>query len=191
MKYILTIFLFFLMILSQSMLARTIIKSDTTSINFIRQTFYKAVEDENKLLELTRYFEQHYSKNYDAYPPLILAYYGGAEALKAKYAFNPFSKLSYLNTSLEYLADAINKSPQNLEIRFLRYSILVHLPGILGYGKEEMDDQKMILNLLETKNYGGLSKDIYTGIIEFMIEKGVLSPEELKQLKILYTRESG
>jgi hypothetical protein len=111
---------------------------DTATINFIRSEFYASIEDEEKTYELEHFIINKYSDDYSKYNPIILAYYGGVQALKAKHAFNPVSKLSHLISGLNRLKEAIGKSPDNLEIRFMRFSILDNVPAILGYGDERL-----------------------------------------------------
>ena len=61
--------------------------SNKNLIENIRLTYYAAVEDEEKVEDLRKIIINNFSNNKNEYPPLILAYYGGIEALEAKHAF--------------------------------------------------------------------------------------------------------
>ncbi len=148
---------------------------DTASINLLRTGFYEAVENEDKVNLLEQYISSRFSDDYSSYSPLILAYYGGIQTLKAKHAFNPVSKLSHLIYGLSRLEEAVAKSPENLEIRFMRFSILDHVPGFLGYSEEREADRDKICQLLIKKNYSSQDQEIQRGIAEYMIDSGRLS----------------
>lgn len=154
------------------------ITQDTTTVNYLRNEFYAAIEDEDKTYLLENFIINKYSEDYSKYTPLVLAYYGGVQALKAKHAFNPVSKLSYLISGLNRLEESIIKSPDNLEIRFMRFSILDHVPGILGYSEERQADQDKIYSLLLQKQYSALNSQIQKGIAEYMIASDRLSIQQ-------------
>ncbi len=111
-------------------------QSEPETLNQIRKLFYEAVESEEKLEELENFFNKNFTDKAFIYHPILLAYTGAIDALKAKHAFNPFTKFSRVLSSLNTLERAVNREPNNLEIRFIRFSILHNLPGFLGYGKE-------------------------------------------------------
>lgn len=147
----------------------------------LRIKYYKAVEDEDYLYELENFIKKNISKK-EKFILYEIAYTGGVEALKSKHAFWPIKKLNHLNESMKYLSKAIELEPENLEIRFMRFSILHYVPSFIGYSKERDDDAKMIFKLLMKKDYSLLNKDIQKGIIEFMISSERI---ELSSAKIL------
>ena len=158
-------------------------KLDSSTINQIREVYYQAVEDEDKIDILSDLIQEKFSEYPGTYPSLILAYYGSLDALRAKHAFWPFSKMSYLSTSMEIFKKAISEDPDNLEIRFMRFSILDHVPGFLGYGDELNSDIQIILKLLTENNFEYLGSDIQKGIIEYMLDCGRLDSEQVSLLK--------
>lgn len=154
----------------------------------IRFVYYEAVENENKIEELEKIIVNNYSTDLNNYPSIILAYWGAVDALKAKHAFWPFTKLSLLNKSMELMGEALNKSPDDLEIRFMRFSILHFIPSILGYGEERDSDMEKITELIKDNNTGSLDPSMQKGIIEFLIESGRLNikQENLMQEKLAF-----
>ncbi len=156
---------------------------DDSTLDFIRNSYYASIDNDEELEKLEAFIAKEYSANVSKYPPIILAYYGGVIALKGKHAFWPFDKLNYLNTSMDILELAINKDPDNLEIRFLRFSILDNIPGILGYSEEREEDKNKIVQLLCEKNYAQLKESIQEGIANYMVESGRLKVSQVDLLK--------
>ena len=150
------------------------------SISEVRSLYGKGVEDAAAAREL---FELANA----ATPgdPLLMAYRGGAEALLAKHALNPYTKLDYLAKSMTTLRLAINTDPSNAEIRFIRFSIQYFIPKFLGYSKNLQDDAHVIALNFSTLNQVVDAKTVRS-IGEFMISSGSCSNADvtliLKQL---------
>ncbi|WP_335966515.1 hypothetical protein [Galbibacter sp. PAP.153] len=73
-------------------------------------------------------------------------YTAAATMMKAKYFFWPFKKLSYFNKGKKSLEDYINKYPNDIEARYVRYLIQKNVPAFLKY------DNKMVDSLFIIKN---------------------------------------
>jgi len=63
------------------------------------------------------------------------AYLGAALILKAKHVNSPISKLSFFRKGRKKLDDVIDKNPNFVEYRWLRYSLQKNVPGFLNYNK--------------------------------------------------------
>ena len=63
------------------------------------------------------------------------AYLGAALILKAKHINSPISKLSVFRKGRKKLDDVIDKNPNFVEYRWLRYSLQKNAPGFLNYNK--------------------------------------------------------
>ena len=161
------------------------LKHESDNLNQIRKLFYESVENEVKLEELENLFENKFSGKALIYNPTLLAYSGAIEALKAKHAFNPFKKFNYVLSSLEILERAVKRDEQNLEIRFIRFSILHNLPGIFGYSKERKADVDEIVSQLSKKDYVKYDPKLQKYVIEFMLESERLNDAQTRQLKKL------
>ncbi|MGI4749303.1 MAG: hypothetical protein ACRYFB_01615 [Janthinobacterium lividum] len=111
--------------------------------------------------------------------PLVVAYLGALEALKAKDSWNPYNKIRFLNLSGKTVAKAVNSSPNDMEIRFVRFSIQTNLPHFLGLNKDLDSDRIQILHQLKQKNYGSADKLFVQNIIKFMIDSKQCSPQEI------------
>ena len=86
-------------------------------------------------------------------PPIINGYLGALEALKAKHTWNPYYKVKYLNDSEDTFKNAVATDPQNIEIRFMRFSIENNVPGFLGYNKNLVADRLEMIKQIDNKNY--------------------------------------
>ncbi len=158
---------------------------DTTTVSNLRTTFYKAVEDEDQVDVLLEQIQIRFSENLAIYPPIVLAYYGAAETLIAKHSYNPYKKWKYLKDGLEKIEKAINKSPNSLEIRFIRFSILHYIPSFLGYSKEREEDLSIIYHLLLKRDYSEVNFSVQNGIKNFLLDSERLSKEKELMLKNL------
>jgi len=152
-------------------------------IDELRYTYYSGVENEEYIDSLNNMIYNNFGEDISMYSPLVLAYKAGSFALKSKHAFWPFTKMSYLNDSMRLFEQSISKDSTNLEIRFMRFSILYYVPGILGYSKEKKNDLEIIYNLLLQNDFSNVDYEIQQGIVEFLIESEMLSSEETKILK--------
>ncbi|RYE20670.1 MAG: hypothetical protein EOP42_27105 [Sphingobacteriaceae bacterium] len=112
-------------------------------------------------------------------PALVIAHFGALEALKAKNSWNPYNKFRYLNLSGKTVQQAVNASPNDMEIRFVRFSIQTNLPHFLGLAKDLDADKNQILHQLKQKNYGLADTLFVQNIIKFMIDSKQCSPQEI------------
>ena len=87
------------------------------------------------------------------------AYFGVASMMQAEVYSNPFTKLSYFNKGKKILEEAIVKSPDDAELRFLRYTVQLEVPGILNYNKS-IDEDKAVLDKYIQGNDDALTKRI-------------------------------
>jgi len=72
--------------------------------------------------------------------PLIMAYLGSARLLEAARAMAPWRKGKLAKEGLRMLDEAVEKSPEQLEIRFLRAVSTSHLPDFFKRWKQSQSD---------------------------------------------------
>ncbi|HPN38117.1 MAG TPA: hypothetical protein PL041_06910 [Melioribacteraceae bacterium] len=181
--------IFYILIIGMSLInaifASSLVGYD--DLQFLRTTYYSAVENEDDVDKLEKFIQKKYGMSQESYPPIVLAYIAGIEALKSKHSFWITTKYKYLVKSMDIFEKAVNKSPNDLEIRFMRFSILHYVPGIVGYSKEKESDLTMVYNLLIKQTTNDLPKDIRMGMAQFLIDSDRLENkqiEELNKLKI-------
>lgn len=107
----------------------------------LRDLFAKASKDEaanQKLFDLTK------SYSLSTFP-VYYAYNAGAEMTLANHVTWPGTKLEYFNAGRERLQLAVQKFPQNVEIRYIRYCVQQGCPFFLDYASNLDEDRKFIL----------------------------------------------
>ncbi|MBI3233865.1 MAG: hypothetical protein HYZ42_07450 [Bacteroidetes bacterium] len=145
-----------------------------SDLSAIRNQYRKAAESEKLTEQL--YSELNKKKHISE---VHQAYYAGVIAIKAKFAFWPIEKLSYVKNAMSLLDQSISKAPDNVEIRWIRYSIEINIPEILGYNHKATDKRVIIASLgkeVETEE----NKNHLKSIAQFMKQYAQLSKDELK-----------
>jgi len=116
------------------------------SIELARKEFKKAVFNDKVTNEVYQVLVS--SKTQD---PLTQAYVAYFTALKARHVTSPYEKIKHVRSFDLTIKKAVALAPNNLEIRFLRFSIQDQLPTYLGYSKELAVDKKMILQQIQSQ----------------------------------------
>ena len=136
MSWILKIWLTFISV--------SVCQAQTVSLNEVRHLYKEAAIDHDactKLIsELTR------KNNLTA--SIQLGYKGSAIMMKAKYGFNPFSKLSNFISGKKMLEKSIAIDPSNAELRYLRFTIQNNAPSFLGYKSDITTDKNFLVAAL-------------------------------------------
>lgn len=152
-------------------------------LSFVRHAFYNSIENSDSADLLMKYFSEGNGSSIPNRYPVMKAFAGATETLLAKHSYNPYVKLKYLQKGLAKIAEALESEPDNIEIRFLRYTILYHLPSFLGYGDEQKADSGAIIRLLRNKQTDHISEKLVKGIYEFMLESSDLSAKQKAELR--------
>jgi len=111
-------------------------------VESIRILFQKAQSSEKVCLELIDRLEPFNEGN----NTLLMGYRACATMLMAKHVFNPFSKLSYFKRGRDILEKAIKSDRDNIELRFLRYTIQTNVPSFLNYNQFKESDRLFLVN---------------------------------------------
>jgi hypothetical protein len=75
-----------------------------------------------------------------------LAYLGAYQTIWANHVFNPFSKLSTFREGKANIEQAVLRSKDNAEIRFIRLSVQQNCPRFLGYHDHVEEDRTYLMN---------------------------------------------
>lgn len=142
---------------------------------------YKAAASNSK--EAQELYQQLSAKKIEN--PVVKAYLGAAQALMARDAKPLHKKMDFIKRSSRSFEQAIQQDKDNVEIRFLRFSINQNLPRALQ-DKQKMEDDKvaMIKNLPFSAKYG-VEKDFKKEIIDFLLSSGRCTNEEIQKLKAM------
>lgn len=110
-----------------------------TDLEYVRSRYEKAVSSATVCKDLIQKLEGKSD-------PTSLAYLGAAETIWANHTGNPLSKLNTFRKGVKKIERAVAKDPNNVEIRFIRYSIQKNCPDFLGYNNNLSEDIKFINN---------------------------------------------
>lgn len=113
----------------------------------IRLWYSLASEKETEAEKLFAFFEKNPPKD-----AILWAYKGASEALYAKNSYNPLYKWHYVAEADKSFAKATILDKENIEIRFLRFSIEYNLPRLLGYSTHLEQDKNVILKNFEKQS---------------------------------------
>lgn len=187
--YLLTVLFATLPVTGNQLPVRQTDTLETSALTFIRHGFYDAVESHQATNRTIDFIETKYSEEFIHSEPVLLAYYGVLKALKAKHVFSPFSKISYLRSALRILDEAAIEGACNLEVRFLRFSVLHNIPSFLGFGDRLRQDADAVFVLLVIdEKYRELHPEMALNVIEFVLESELLSDEQQQELELLAQR---
>ncbi|WP_316734965.1 hypothetical protein [Pedobacter aquatilis] len=147
-------------------------------ISILKAQLVKAVEN-SKLTDSL-------SERLNALPnktALVTGYAGTLEALKAKHSWNPYNKIKYVKRSLKTMQHAIKMDKENMEIRFMRFSIEHFTPGFLGFSKDLDEDRKEIVKHYQNNNFGLADETLIKNVAKFMIDSKRCTAAEVKIFK--------
>ena len=147
---------------------------DEPKVEVVRSLFYVAAENKSAAEK----FSKALSNVDQNSSPVLLCYKGVAQMIQAKHVFSPFSKLERFKRGKNLIEESISRDPNDVELRFLRFSIQSNLPGFLGYDKQISRDKIKLLNGYRDIKDAGLRKCIF----DFLAASKYCTAEELKKI---------
>jgi hypothetical protein len=123
----------------------TLVVIANDNIELARKEFKKAAFNDKVTNEVYQVLVS--SKTQD---PLTQAYVAYFTALKARHVASPYEKITYVRSFDQAIKKAVALDPDNLEIRFLRFSVQDRLPPYLGFSKELAVDKKIIMQQIQS-----------------------------------------
>ena len=93
---------------------------------------------------------------------IALAYLGAYQTIWANHVFNPLSKLATFKKGKNNIELAISKEPENVEIRYIRFSVQKNAPSFLGYNSHLKEDKDFLVKNKKNINSDLLQKNIET-----------------------------
>jgi len=148
--------------------------SQKVDVSTIRNRYYQATLDAAQAEFLLQTLNE-----VDHPEALIVAYRGATEAIMAKLRWNLFRKYHFLNQSIDHLNQAVARDPDNVEIRFLRFAVQYHIPGILGFSNALEQDREVIVKNIQRFDMPDISVEIREYIYNFITKTGNCTREEL------------
>jgi hypothetical protein len=105
---------------------------------------------------------------------LLNAYTGMSLMIKANHSLNPYNKLSFFTKGKDYLNSVIEKDPENIELRFLRFCVQTNAPSFLLYSNDISSDKAVII----TRYHLLKDEDLKNRIKKYMTSSGVCTEKE-------------
>ena len=93
---------------------------------------------------------------------IALAYLGAYQTIWSNHVFNPLSKLATFKNGKNNIELAISKEPENVEIRYIRFSVQKNAPSFLGYNSHLKEDKDFLVKNKKNINSDLLQKNIET-----------------------------
>ena len=152
------IYFFLILFGSSSVVAQ---ETDAVLLSQIRDQLPAAFENDKACSSMLAKYKKVKTDNV-----VLNGYIGGLYIARSRHA-PLFDKMSNLKKGTAILEDALKKMPDNIELRFLRLSIQLNLPGFLGYNDNVESDKKFVL-----KHYDSASPVIRKRIVDFVKTSG-------------------
>lgn len=172
MAFLLTFFLYF----------HTVFGVQEPPVAELRQLLYEGSENEDQADALFKKVG-----NYKGSDPVLIGYKGAAFALKAKHGFNPIGKLKHIKEAQQYFNQAVAAAPQNMEVRFLRYSVEAQTPKMLDLSAHVSEDQALLLEGLHRYPKADFTPETARITRDYLVQYCTCSDEEkdfLTKLKL-------
>lgn len=171
--------LFFNIFYTFNVMASTNLCASTQEdLDYLRKIYLEAVYDATVNDSLLESLEKIKPKT-----PIFLAYQGACEGLRAKHALNPYKKVEYLKKAQKTLLEAIKQSPNNIEIRYLRFSIQHNCPAFLRNNQDIEEDRLAIIKNINSETNQQLDKATLQLIVNFLLHSDRCSAKEIEILK--------
>lgn len=156
-------------------------KAQPMKLDDMRKAYLKGVESKDAAVS----FYKRMEKNPDE-DALTLAYKGASASLMARYISGPLNKLDYLAGTDLIFKKAVKKAPDNIEIRFLRFSYQHYVPKFLGYSKNLEEDRDVIVNgMVGHEDRVKADPLFHKPIVSFLLESKRLTPTQTEQVLAL------
>jgi hypothetical protein len=137
---------------------------DTVSSLLNRSIFYRAMEENNRLMVDSELVILQFSPR-----GKMQAFTGALTMKKAGLGGSPPTKLHLFKEGRQWLEAAIEQDPNNTEYRFLRLMIQENAPGFLGYKSDLEKDSAYI-----RKTYKSLPDEVQQAILRYNKKSKVL-----------------
>ncbi|MBL4708282.1 MAG: hypothetical protein JKY48_07580 [Flavobacteriales bacterium] len=112
-----------------------------------------------------------------------LAYKGAIEAIMTKITWNIFKKMYFLRESEKSFKQAVQKNPNDVEVRFMRMAVQFEIPAYLGFSEEIDTDKDFIVKHIHEFNVKNFPSDILDQILQFMYRCEKFSEVQIERFK--------
>lgn len=145
----------------------------TLPINEVREKYFYNNHHTCYVLDILKAFKSNTPKN-----PVLIAYYGAASAAAPRCGAKHLEKIKLFNKGKTLLEEAIRLSPNDFEVRFLRFATQVKAPRFLGYNDNIDEDKKFLVKNLEAGKSQFKGSPHFNQVIKFMLYSKELDQSE-------------
>ena len=145
-----------------------------SNLSEVRNLYKAAASSEKAAEKLLKMTAEEKTKN-----PLMMGYHGVAQMMMAKHVGNPFKKLGYFNKGKDFFSVAIEADPDNVELRFLRFTVQAETPGFLNYKQNLREDKNILLGRVQTQK----DEELREMIKSYLLSSKEVSASEKDALK--------
>jgi len=147
---------------------------DEPKVETVRNLFYEASVNKSAAAK----FQKALSVVDKNSSPVLLCYKGVAEMMQAKHVFSPFNKLAKFKNGKSMIEESISRDPDDLELRFLRFSIQSNLPAFLNYDSQIPGDKKKLIN-----GYSRIKDvELRRRVVDYLSTSKYCTVDELKKI---------
>lgn len=159
--------------------------ADPAMLAEVRRRFDLAADSATATRELGEWLDQRLPAEFQAWPPIFLAYRAALDGLAGKHSLRPWEKYRGVQRGLAKFKGLAEAHPDSIEIRLLRYSFCSQLPGFFGIAPQAERDLAALIRLLEAQRDPGVSAEYAQAAARWILEHGQPSPAERRRLEAL------
>lgn len=148
-------------------------------LNLIRKYYQEATSDLEELEDLWDLVKEYQLAD----SPLFYAYKAATRALQAKDSWVPHTKWAYIKEAMQMFKEAINLAPNQVEIRFLRFTVQHNTPELLDLSENIEEDLLHIQKNLPQFKAFDLEEDQAFFILKFVEKSERLDTQTMQKLK--------
>lgn len=167
--------IFFLLVGSTSVVSQRVTLDEARSL-YPKSTYDKVICE--KLFAMLSVRESNNNN-------ILSGYQGAVAANWANHQKEPAQKIKFFNMGRKLLEKAIISEPDNLELRFLRFTIQTNCPKAVQYDKNIVDDKEYIIKHLEDINNSELKKRI----ANYLLSSKKFNDSEKEKIKLILKME--
>lgn len=110
--------------------------------------------------------------------PILVAYKGASITMVSKFAKNLNQKIKQFKEGVKWMESAVNRNPNNIEIRLIRLSVQENVPRITNYRSNIAEDAKFLV-----EHYKEQSGPLKEYLKSFMLQSKSISVVEKQMIK--------
>jgi len=152
------------------LISAIIINISSLDINLVRGAYKEAAQNEAKVEDFYKLLEKITKKD----DVTLVAYKGAAIALLGRQEKKVKDKKKLFMEGVSYVEYAIEKSPNNIEVHFVRLGIQENTPKLLNYKDNIEEDKQIILEQFKYIN----SSNLKHFIKDYILQSKAFSDEE-------------